>query len=491
MRALSTEGARFVLSGAQERRMPAANINVVENASGAPKSVARIMAVIGRCSAVSSPAVYSYDTDTTVPDVLGEGPGVELGMAIVRESGQRTLIVPCATSVAGSLTAVTETPAGTGPAVTVTGTPNDSLSVVIKIVKAGPRGTAKFRVSLDDGASYGPTLLTTATYLIPKTGITAAFATGTDYVLDTVYTFDSIAPTPSPANIDAAVVALLASGVKFSMIVVAQTDPAATDTLAMATQLATSLATARTAKRYLRAIVSSDPDEVDADVVTAFGSITAERVVLASGDAYISGGSIKGSFRRPAGWAAAIKCAKNRFSSDLGNGADGPMPYVADITRDEFVETVKLREDARATVIETRPESSGFFFARGVTLADPASVYKDLNIARLIDEACRVCQPLLNQEANNDPDLKPNGTIAEAEAERIEAKLLTALENALINTDDGVKHASSVSALVDRTNVIATTEDLRVTISVQKKGQNKTVTATMGISSTAAPPLAA
>lgn len=472
--------------------MPAADIVVVNSASGAPKSVARVIAVIGRCSSVASPAVYTYDTDTTIPDELGNGPGVELGMAVVRESAQRVLVVPCATTVAGSLTAVTETPASTGPAITVSGTPNDSLDVVVKITKAGARGTAKFRVSLDDGASYGPTLLTAATYLIPKTGVTLAFGTGTDYIVDTLYTFSSVAPTPAPADVDAAITALLASGKKFSGIVVAQTDPAAADTLAMATQLSTSLASARTTyKRFLRSIVGADPVEADGDIVTAFESITAERVVLAAGDCYISGGSIKGSMRRPASWAAAIKFAKNRFSSDLGNGADGPMTYVNDITRDEFYESTKLREDARASVIETRPESTGFFFSRGVTLADPASVFTDLNICRLIDEACRVAQPLLNAEVNNDPVLKPNGTIADDEAERIEAVIGDALETALLKTDDGIKHASAVSVLVDRSNVIATTEDLKITISVQKKGQNKTVTATMGISSTSSEQAAA
>jgi hypothetical protein len=273
--------------------------------------------------------------------------------------------------------------------------------------------------------------------------------------------------------------------------VLAQTDPAAADTLAMATQLKTDMASALTGKKFLRSLLSSDPAETDADIVTSFASLDADRVVRSDGDAYISGGNIKGSFPRPAVWAAAIKFAKDRFSSDLGNGADGPLPYVNDYTRDEFSASIKLREDARGTVLESRPGSTGVFFSRGLTLADSASVYQDLNICRVIDEACRVVQPLLNQEVNNDPALKADGTISDNDAERIEAKLNDALEKALIQTADGVQHASSVTALVDRTNVIATTEDLRVTLSVQKKGQNKTVTATMGITSTASPAVAA
>lgn len=468
--------------------MPAATLNVVKSASGQPKSSARTIAVIGRCSAVPTPAVYQFDSDAVIPSSLGDGPAVELGMAISRIGKQRVIIVPCATTgVVGSLTAVTETPAGTGPAVTVTGTPNDSLWVVVKIVKAGPRGTAKFRVSIDDGQTYGSTLLTGATYLIPRTGITLNFATGTDYVLDTLYTFESVAPAPSAADVDAAITVLRASGKKFSLIVLAQADATAAESRSMANQLKTSMESARAARIYLRAMLSAGVDVADGDIVTAFDGIDAERVVLAAGDAYLGGGSIKGSFRRPAVWAAAIKAARDRFSSDLGNGNDGSLDFVDDYTRDEFTATVKLREDAHATVLETRPGSEdGIFFARGLTLAgDPAAnVYTDLNIARVMDEACRIVQPLLNREVNNDPDLKPNGTPTDAYADDVETMLNNALNDGLILTADGVKHASSALSKVDRSNVIATSEDLRVDLEVQKKGQNKTVTATIGISST-------
>jgi len=475
--------------------MPAASLSIVQSASGQPKSIARVIAVIGRCSAVSTPAVYAFDTDTTVPDELGNGPLVEATMALVREGGQRVLAIPCATGVAGSLTAVTETPAGTGPAITVAGTPYDSLDIVVRVVRGGVIGTSKFRVSLDDGLTFGPTLTTAASYLIPKTGITITFGVGT-YVINTDYTFSSTAPAPTTAEVASAINVLLAGTQQASLILLAQTDTTTvTETLAMANQLDTSMESARLAKQYVRAMLSPNVDAADADIATSFGpgaAIDAERVVLVPGDAYISGGNLAGSMRRPAAWAAAIKSARNRLSSDLGNGADGPLPFVNDITRDEFTSTVKLREDGRATVLETRPGSDGFFFARGVTLASAGSIFSDLNIARVIDEACRVAQPLLNQEVNNDPLLKANGTISDDDAERIEAKLYDALELALLKPADGVAHASSVEVLVDRSNVIATTEDLRVTISVQKKGQNKTVTATVGITSTASSqPLAA
>lgn len=467
--------------------MPSADITIVPSASGQPKSTARLVCVIGRCSGTSTPAVYAFDSPGTVVDSVGYGPGPDLAMAISRESGQHVLLVPCATTVAGSFSAVTETPAGPGPAVTVAGTvantPWDSLSVAVKIVKAGAVATAKFRVSLDDGLTYGPTRTTAATYTIPNTGIVVSFPAGT-YVLDTVYSFSCEAPTPAPADVDAAITVALAGTQKPSIIVLAQADVSEAATLAMATQMKTSLATALSGSKVpVRGITSAHPDAVDATLETTFASFDGERAPCAAGDCYISSGYFSGSPQRPAGWAAAIKCAKNRFSSDLGNGADGPLSYVNDYTRDEFYATTKLRE-ARFIVLETRPGSTGVFFSRGITMADASSVYTDLNIGRVVDEAYRICQPLLNQEVNNDPVLKPNGTISDDDAERVEAKLFAALEQGLLKPADGVPHASNVEALVDRANVIATTEDLRVTISVQKKGQNKTVTGTIGISPT-------
>jgi hypothetical protein len=468
--------------------MPSADISIVPSASGQPKSVARLVAVIGRCSTTSTPAVYAFDTPGTVTDEVGYGPGPDLAMAISRESGQRVLLIPCATSVAGSLSAVTETPSGSGPDITVAGTvaltPWDTLQCAIKVVKAGAVATAKVRISLDDGLTYGPTITTAATYAIPRTGITVTFPAGT-YVLDTVYTFSTTAPTPAAADVDAAIAVAVAGTQKPSIIVLAQTDTTTvSETVAMINQLETTASTAlATSKVPIRCFVSAHPDATDSGLETAIVALDADRVCLFAGDAYISSGYASATMRRPACWAGAIKAAKNRFSSDLGNGNDGPLSYVQDYTRNEFTATTKLR-DARCCVLETRPGSTGVFFSRGVTLGDPAIVYTDLNLCRVVDEAYRICQPLLNQEVNNDPVLKANGTISDDDAERVEAKLGDALEQGLLKPSDGVPHASAVEALVDRANVMATSEDLAVTISVQKKAQQKSVTGTIGISPT-------
>ena len=89
--------------------------------------------------------------------------------------------------------AVTE--AGTSPPdVTLTGTPNNSYLLKVKITLAGNRGTAKFKYSLDNGKTWSKEIVTANTYEMPGTGTTLNFATGSAYATDNVYTATS---TPS------------------------------------------------------------------------------------------------------------------------------------------------------------------------------------------------------------------------------------------------------------------------------------------------------
>jgi hypothetical protein len=77
----------------------------------------------------------------------------------------------------------------TPPVVSLSGTPTGVFNFVIKITTLGARGTAVFKWSSDGGASYTSGVTTAATNVLGSTGITAAFATGTDYAVDNIYSF--------------------------------------------------------------------------------------------------------------------------------------------------------------------------------------------------------------------------------------------------------------------------------------------------------------
>jgi hypothetical protein len=70
------------------------------------------------------------------------------------------------------------TPTGGGPTLTLSGTPKNNYSLVVEITLAGTRGNAKFRYSLNGGKTWTKNILTAATYLMPGTGTTLEFASG-------------------------------------------------------------------------------------------------------------------------------------------------------------------------------------------------------------------------------------------------------------------------------------------------------------------------
>jgi hypothetical protein len=82
----------------------------------------------------------------------------------------------------------------TAPAVTVTGTPLRSISLLglrIEITTGGAVGTARYKYSINNGRSFvGTNQVTDSTVLLPGTGITVHFPDGT-YASDNVYVVPS------------------------------------------------------------------------------------------------------------------------------------------------------------------------------------------------------------------------------------------------------------------------------------------------------------
>lgn len=572
--------------------MPAADLTIADTASGASSATGGDrLAILGPCSLGTANTVYELSSDALAPASLGDGALTELTMAVIREAQKPCIAVPLNTTVAGTIGSVTETPAGTGPTITAaqqsgTSGPYDSLDVAVKITTEGVNGAAQFRVSLDDGVTYGDVVevpvavaasmtgtvdltgvdlstLNTLTFIadygsgnetctfsgltsgssisavasqitaahssgtasvvagkiriasnatgaaaeitigsgtsnsalgftaaaeaagrdaeydIPKLGVTLGFPSSSAYVLDTIYTFSTTQPKATTANVAAAITALQNSGVAFDLIVLAQEEADAASDRAYANQLATSAASLLAGKIPIRCMKGCGVDVTDSTLSTEFEDADAKRVLVTAGDCYINGGSIAGQMRRPSSWAAAIRAAKERFSSDLGNHADGGLSYVQDITRDEYTATTKLRPK-RFVVIETIPNESGFHFVRGVTLAALGSKFADFNLCRVMDQATRIVQTELNREINNDPVLNADGTIYELDAKRVEKRIDKKLRDALVRPQNSLPHLSNVSVTVNRANNIRDTRNLSATFTLFEKGQQESVSGTIG-----------
>jgi hypothetical protein len=134
--------------------MPSAEITFTEFGPAAPTaSAARVVAKVGICSGGSTSNVCAFDVPSQVAEALGEGPLVEATAQAVRVSKQRTLALPIEASTPGVLGTVVQT--GSGPALLVVGEPRDTATVRVQIVKTGPLGVGRFRVSISSTAAGG------------------------------------------------------------------------------------------------------------------------------------------------------------------------------------------------------------------------------------------------------------------------------------------------------------------------------------------------
>jgi polygalacturonase len=68
---------------------------------------------------------------------------------------------------------------GAGPAITVSGNPLGSFTVVVQILLNGGVGTATFRYSLDNATTWSQSFAVASTFPLPGTGLTIAFPAGT------------------------------------------------------------------------------------------------------------------------------------------------------------------------------------------------------------------------------------------------------------------------------------------------------------------------
>lgn len=310
-----------------------------------------------------------------------------------------------------------------------------------------------------------------ASYEIPGLGITIEFPVGA-YVKDTLYAFATTSPSFSIEAVLVAIDKLVVAGVSFRLLHVVGELADAAETRALAEALDTKIAELEEKKRPIIAIIGAPLAETDEALAATFEGFVSRRVCLCARGAWLRGGTQRGSFLRSQSWAAAYKAAAFRYSSDLGNHDDKPLPEVDALPVDEALATVKLRA-ARMTVMDT--SGGGIYFARGLTMARETSHYRDLNVARVMIEAYLAGQPILDNEINNDPPLQDDGTLDPTIAGAIDLAIENAVGGEIIPD-----HASRVIARVNRTDNIWRTNHLRATIKVVPRGQIYEVSAELG-----------
>lgn len=340
----------------------------------------------------------------------------------------------------------------TPPTVTLTGTPTGYHDVRIEVTTGGARGTAVVKWSSDGGATYTTNVTTAATVTLTGTGLTANFATGTNYSTDNVYT---------------------AYGAK-----------AYRDRLDNAH---TKMAAAEVAFRYAFALVDGMPTASDAVHTQATASFASTRVgSVPSTVRFLSPVSSR-KYLRPAAWSVAARIAATEAHVHPGQVDLGALADVTTSTRDERL--TEVLDAQRYGTLRTFIGLQGTYVTRARLFAGAGSDYAQVMNRRVVDKACRIARAGLLRWLNKDLRVNPStstvlagqpgapGTIDERDARRIEGAVASLLNDALVASGN----ASSAQVQLSRVDNLLSTSTLKAKVRVVPKAYAELIEAEIAL----------
>jgi len=407
---------------------------------------------------------------------LGYGPLSEAVTHSLDVAGGQVLAMPINPSVAGTNSAVVHT--GTGvPAVTVSGSPNDAYSVVALITTGGALGVGQFQFSQDGGKTFSATYLIPSggSFVIPNTGLTLTFASGTYVALDT-YAFTCTAPGFVLTDVQNAWAALMASNASFGFVHLVGPASSVSGSAAMAAGLETlAVSAASTYFRYTHADMECAQDS-DAQISSAFASTVCTRVNVCAGFEVVQS-SIPGSgqLTRNIGISVAAREALVPEQNDLGRVKDGSLLGVVSLLRDEGL--TPALDALNFTTARTIQGLTGFYITNGHMFETVGSDFAPSQNRRVMDLACTVAYPATVQFLNDTLRLNATGgTVTPAQAATIQDTVNGALQAGV--TGPGAAISSSV--VIDQSNNVYASRTINETVRIQPFGYAHTIAVNIG-----------
>ena len=467
--------------------LPEVAFTITDGALGIlPSSSDYVSAKIGCCSSGTVNTVYGFTDQGTVVSTLGSGPLVEALCHQLAVAGGIVYGVRATGTTAGSNSAVTQS--GTGPVVSVAGTPLDAYDVKIKIIVGGALATATMKYSLDGGVNYSQEIATAATYVIAGTGLTLTMASGT-YAAAEVYSFTAVAPVYDATSLGVAMTALFAAAYSYKFVhIVGQV--AGNDAAAKATACATvagavdvALVAAAAAYRYTRAIVEG-PDIAQATLAAAFTAVAPTRVMVSQGFATYSSMLTGRSISRSSAWTIAARMGMVPVHEDLGRVMTGALTNVTAINYDE--RATPGGDANRLATLRTFIGLPGFYITAGRTLATALSDYQLIQYGFVMDKLCGILRTALLRYLNDSVRVDATtGFILEVEAQRIEAEVTAKLSAGLIASGN----ASSIAFTVSRTENMLSSATLRTITRCVPMAYSREIVADVGFKNPALTPV--
>ncbi len=465
------------------------------NIGAPPPDDSRTVLIMAPCSSGTPNTVYSVGTPDAIAP-LGNGPGPEVSRLLLELGGRPVLVMPL-TTTPGVLSTVTQ-PAGTPPAVGLTGNSQDNYDGRIEMLVAGVIGTSKFRYTLDGGQTWSGPIFTAATYPIPDSGVTLTFAAGT-YVLGDVYTWTGGAPTYNASAINSAFDAAALTDFGFGIVYVVGEASGATPTLrATACAALVAAATAKqlslyNQKRPVRIFLEA-PMVADAELTNAFGSFTGSG--SRSPSVFAAWGRVRSAM--PHGRAPLVSLGRlimtlimdkpigkdaAAFQDDTYSGKLGPSLVPGTNVRDER-KTPGL-DAAGFSTVKTFMGIKGVYLENVRLMSQFGSDYKYVQHGQVIDRLLVVGRAALLPFLSRRLDVKVEpeeeaGRLTESEALHIEETCKAPINDALKEP----KHIVDFRFIVSRTINLKTTELLGARAYIAAPGFPKSIDFVVGLAKT-------
>lgn len=455
---------------------PGQNITRADGGLGLGSPIGPRFLYVG-CSSGGSAGLSTHYSSTTLRTNQLGGPLVEAGSwaldgasTEVGKSGPSIDVLKIAGSVAATTSAIVKS--GTGPTITVAGTPNDFYGVVITIVLGGALGTGTFKYSRDSGQNDSEvyTIPGGGTFAIPDTGLTLTFPSGT-YVAGELYVFATTPATYNLSDLQSAWETLVAAYTRWPVIVFTGHAASASAAATIAAGADTLLGQLVSGCRYPRALMSTGID-TEANILSAFASVQTNLISFFAGQVPLK------LFKSSAGWGnpslpyvyeAARRASMVGISTNPAwVGLKDPNLFRVGIPTYDATKSGSALYDAKINAPCTYPgrtqNGKPLVYSTGYLLKSaPSSDYRHFQWGRVIDELSDVIQLTQQDWVNSNLQVATDGTgtIAPDSAAALEAVVNAKIKRRLVNVtrDDGQRgHVSGVPKYtVDRTVNLITT----------------------------------
>jgi hypothetical protein len=376
--------------------LPKVNINITDGGLGLiTTSAVGKQAKVGVCSVGALNSIIILTDRDQVADALGTGPLADACYDAFAAGASLIYAVRATSDVDGTIGTITKSGTGTG-SLSASGTPLDAYDVIVKIITGGNLNEGVFQYSLDGGDTYSAklTIPTTGTYVIPDTGITLTFTTGTgtSFIAGDTFTFTVTAPGASVSSIQTAVDVLLNSSYIYEWIHVvgptAQSLWVALDTLAQE---------AEADYRYIHFIAEcrgpesgETVDEWVSAVVALRNDFASARVSVVAGRLEITDAKTGRLVDRNGAGIYTGRLSTLDVQSSPGKVIEGALPSINQLNPSGITEGhIDTLDDAGFVTFTQHIGLEGFYITNGRMMAESISDYQYVELRRVMDKLCR------------------------------------------------------------------------------------------------------